>query len=150
TDAGVHDSPWSVDVSWGDASSHDVFTMTSPGTLPQHMHTYADNGLYTVTVKVTDKDGGVGTSSFTLTVVNQPPSVTAAANQSAVAGTAQSFDLGSFGDLGINDSPWTVTVTWGDSNSTTFTTNSRGALGAQSYTYAAAGTYSVRVTVTDK
>ena len=31
-------------------------------------HPYADNGIYTVTVKVTDPDGGVGTGTATVTV----------------------------------------------------------------------------------
>src|SRR5262249_25510070 len=52
-------------------------------------------------------------------------------------------------DPGTNDSPWTITVNWGDSNNSSFTRTTQGALSAN-HTYAAAGTYTVTVTVTDK
>src|SRR5262249_34834639 len=54
-----------------------------------------------------------------------------------------------FSDPGVNDGPWTVTVTWGDTASTTFTTTTQGAL-SQAHTYINGGTYTVAVTVTDK
>src|SRR5205807_9877911 len=57
------DSPWTVDVNWGDSSS-DSFTKTSTGSIGSHSHTYDDNGTYTVTVKVTDKDGGSDAQTF--------------------------------------------------------------------------------------
>src|SRR5207237_5911362 len=115
-------------------------------------HTYANNGAtpYTVTVKVTDKDGGSGTATFKVTVANVPPSVTAAADQSASEGTAQSFNLGSFTDPGP-DSPWAVDVAWGDgSPHTTFNQSTTGSLGSQPHTYADNGVYTVTVKVTDK
>src|SRR5205085_320211 len=52
------DSSWSVDVDWGDGSAHRTFTKMATGSLASQSHTYADNGGYTVKVKVTDKDGG--------------------------------------------------------------------------------------------
>src|SRR5437588_13051765 len=41
TDPGA-DNPWTVNVSWGDSHS-DSFTMSAPGTIPAHSHTYDDN-----------------------------------------------------------------------------------------------------------
>src|SRR5438105_5776357 len=58
SDPGVNDNPWAVDVNWGDSSSHTTFNQSSQGSLGSQSHTYADNGTYTVTVKVTDKDNG--------------------------------------------------------------------------------------------
>src|SRR5439155_7335927 len=57
TDPGA-DNPWTVDVNWGDGHS-DSFTMSAPGTIPAHSHTYADNTAdsYTVTVTEKDRDG---------------------------------------------------------------------------------------------
>src|SRR5206468_1981527 len=75
TDAGAGDSPWHVDVNWGDGSDHTTFT-SSPGSLGSQDHTYADNGDYTVTVKVTDKDGGVGTATFQAQIANVAPKAT--------------------------------------------------------------------------
>ena len=46
------DSPWLVDVDWGDGSTHTTLSRTSTGTIPAQSHTYAD-GPATRTVTVT-------------------------------------------------------------------------------------------------
>src|SRR5205807_809655 len=136
TDHGENDGPWWVDVNWGDGGSHTTFTTSSQGPLGTHSHTYADNGNYTVTVTVTDKDGGSGSASFQITIANANPVVTPAANQSGVEGTAKSFSLGSFSDLGVNDGPWGVNVSWGDGTlDSSFMASSQGSLGSLSHTY---------------
>src|SRR5262249_51515947 len=85
-----------------------------------------------------------------ITVTKVPPTVTpAAALQSANTGVATSFDLGSFGD-GDVDRPWTVTVPWGDNQSSTFQVAARGSLGSLVHTYAAKGLYTVTEKVADK
>src|SRR5439155_911061 len=94
------DSPWSVDVNWGDGSPHTSFTEATTGSLGTKPHTYADNGVYTVTVTVTDKDGGSDSKTFKVTVANAAPAVTAPADQSSTEGAATSFNLGSFSDAG--------------------------------------------------
>src|SRR5262249_33853338 len=87
--------PWSVDVNWGDGSSHTTFTASSTGSLGSQSHTYTDGpATRTVTVKVTDSSGGYGTGSFQVSVNNIAPTVTAASNQSASEGTSTSFSLG--------------------------------------------------------
>lgn len=73
TDAGS-DSPWTVDVDWGDGSAHSSFTLASAGTLGAQPHTYADNGSYAVTVKVSDQAGNATSQSFQITVANIAPS----------------------------------------------------------------------------
>jgi hypothetical protein len=75
TDPGP-DSPWTVDVDWGDGSDHGTATMTSTGSLGSLDHTYADSGSYQATVTVTDKDGGAGTATFNVTVANVGPTAT--------------------------------------------------------------------------
>src|SRR3989442_2880593 len=85
----------------------------------------------------TDKDGGTDSKTFKVTVNNVAPTVTAPANQSANEGASTSFTLGSFSDPGVNDTPWTVDVDWGDgSPHTAFSTATHGALGMKSHTYA--------------
>jgi PKD repeat protein len=150
SDAGVNDAPWSVDVNWGDGSPHATFTAASQGPLGSQSHTYADNDLYTVTVKVTDKDNGNASATFKVNVANVVPAVTAAADQTGDEGTAKNVSLGSFSDPGA-DSPWAVDVDWGDNSThTAFSAGSAGSLGSQSHTYADNGTYTVTVKVTDK
>jgi PKD repeat protein len=72
TDPGA-DSPWAVDVDWGDASPHSTFNVTATGSLGSQSHTYADNGNYTVTVTVTDKDSASDSTTFSVAVSNVPP-----------------------------------------------------------------------------
>src|SRR5207245_1475357 len=113
-------------------------------------HAYADNGSYTVTITVTDKDGASGGNTFTITVANVAPTVTAPSNQTANEGASTSFTLGSFSDPGA-DSPWSVDINWGDGSShTSFNQAIIGSLGSQSHAYADNGNYTVTVRVTDK
>jgi PKD domain len=146
------DDPWQVTVDWGDGSTDTVFTEATPGPIAATMHTYADDGLFTVTVTV-DEDNGAGadgSATFQVTVANVPPEVTAPADQNAGEGTAHVFELGSFTDPG-DDDPWRVTVDWGDgSTDSVFTESSPGAITDTSHTYADDGLYTVTVTVTEE
>src|SRR5205085_2708801 len=81
------DSPWAVDVDWGDGSSHATFNSTVTGALGSLSHTYDDGpATRTVSVKVTDKNGGSDTKTFQVAVANVAPTVKLA------AATAQSVD----------------------------------------------------------
>jgi hypothetical protein len=84
TDPGP-DSPWAVDVDWGDGSTHAAFDSILTGTLGTEDHTYADSGSYTVSVKVTDKNGASDTETFAVAVANVAPTVAlSASNDTAV------------------------------------------------------------------
>jgi hypothetical protein len=112
---------------------------------------FADDGNYTVAGRIYDKDDGFTTYTHVVTVDNALPFVTSYGDQEATAGQSAEFDLGSFGDAGVNDGPWTVNVNWGDaSTNSTFLAPSQGSLGLLAHTYAAAGSYTVTVRVTDK
>src|SRR5207237_1316686 len=114
-------------------------------------HTYADNGLYTVSVDVTDKDGATGSASFHATVHNVAPTVTAATDQPSAEDRRHSFGLGSFSDPGANDNPWDAYVNWGDGSPVDHLAfSSQGSLGSASHTYDDNGSYTVTVKVTDK
>jgi hypothetical protein len=161
TDPGP-DSPWSVDVDWGDGSAHTTFTETATGpvttakTITAQSHTYADNGQYTVTVKVTDKNGaannGVGSATFRVDVANAKPVVSPPADDTGLEGTPRSFGLGSFSDAGTNDNPWKVSVDWGDGSGVENLPDraTQGPLGSAPHAYDDNGTYTMSVTVTDK
>jgi uncharacterized repeat protein (TIGR03803 family) len=74
---------------------------------------------------------------------------TAAAAQSATATVAHTFSLGSFTEA-YATAPYTVTVNWGDGTAnTSFSMSGTGTITPQSHTYAAGGSDTVSVTVTD-
>jgi len=83
SDPGVNDS-WMVDVSWGDSSTTPSFS-SPQGTIAAKTHTYADNGSYTVTVKVTDNTGDSDSKTFTVTVANVAPKPKALTFEQAAA-----------------------------------------------------------------
>ncbi|MDP2988974.1 MAG: PKD domain-containing protein, partial [Kiritimatiellota bacterium] len=71
-------------------------------------HAYCDNGEYTLTVEVTDDDGGVGTDMRKVTVRNVPPKVDAGDDPFAYPGFPISLEA-CFTDPGWCD---THTATW--------------------------------------
>ena len=97
-------------------------------------HTYAAHGTYTVTLTVTDADAAADTASQQVSV-NTPPEATFTFE---CDGYACHFDAtGSTDDNGIQSHAWTT----GDGTSLSGAT--------ASHTYAAHGTYTVTLTVTD-
>lgn len=86
------DGPWTIDIDWGDASTHDSLTANAAGSLGALSHTYADNGIYTVTIKVTDKAGNTATKASKTTVANIAPTATF----TAATGTLDEGGTGTF------------------------------------------------------
>jgi PKD repeat protein len=102
---------------------------------------YADNGIYTVTLAVTDNNGAMGTDTATVTIENVAPAVVdAGSDQMVNEGATVSFS-GSFTDPGSGD---THTIEWnfGDDNTAS------GSL-TPTHVYVDDGSYIVTLTVTD-
>jgi len=92
--------------------------------------------------------GNLLTVTFDVTCTpppNQQPSVNAGPNQPEVTGISVSLQGASFSDP--DHGPWTVTVDWGDGNSSQFTMTSEGSIGA-SHTYVVLVPTDFHVTVT--
>lgn len=68
TDPGTQDGPWATTIVWGDGSANTVGSAATATTPVSATHTYATAGSYTVTLRVTDRDGGEGSAQRTLTV----------------------------------------------------------------------------------
>ncbi|HEY3438700.1 MAG TPA: PKD domain-containing protein [Actinotalea sp.] len=103
-------------------------------------HTYAAAGTYPVTLVVTDDKGGTGTVAHSVTVtappVNQPPTASFTSSSTFLAASVDGSGS-SDGDGTVASYAWD----FGDGSTATGVT--------ASHTYAAAGTYSVTLIVTD-
>jgi len=117
----------------------DPFDITpASGTLTP-THTYADDGIYTVTLTVTDDDGGMGTDTCTVTVNNVAPTVVAGLDRTAECCDDVLFS-GSFSDPGAD----THTIKWDFGDEST----AAGTL-TPTHKYCDIGVYTVTLTVTD-
>ncbi|HSP80475.1 MAG TPA: DNA/RNA non-specific endonuclease [Myxococcaceae bacterium] len=108
-------------------------------------HTFADDGVYTVTVTVTDPYGAYSTASLPVLVSNVAPLVGTLSGATLLPGEFY-IASGTFVDPGQDT--WSATVDYGDGSGVRSL-----ALAGQGFTlghlYGAAGTYTVRVSVTD-
>jgi PKD repeat protein len=160
SDLGAGDTHTIV-VDWGDGSAPETRTSlvdASGGLTIPLEHTFADNGVYVLTVTVTDDDDAVGADVATLLVANAPPTIEAGADRSGQPGTPVAVSA-TFADPGTRDTH-TATIDWGDGSSVTavVTETPFGPPGSIAgltgtitgdHVYAAAGVYTVTVTVTD-
>jgi len=161
TDPGTLDTFTAV-IDWGEGSP-ESFTYPAGTTSYSETHQYLDDNPtgtvsddYTVTVTVTDDDGGVGTTDATVTVNNLDPVVTdldmdQPNEQFVLPGVHELHFTGVFTDVGTQDTH-TATWDWGDgspieSGVIVEAAGSGSVTGA--HTYSTPGDYTVLLTVTD-
>ena len=69
TDPGTLDAPWSVLTTWGDGKpAAGPSQVSAQGLAITQTHRYTKAGSYTITVRVTDKDGGTATSNIQVAI----------------------------------------------------------------------------------
>ncbi len=165
-DAGVHDLH-TVTVDWGDGTQELV---TLDGRSFQASHLYADDDgtasvsdTYLISVAAVDNAdaSSVANASVTLTVVNIAPTVVSVTSDAfdtgALVSAGQTINLEAlFKEYGFSDTH-TATIDWGDGTTTTSADSvtlsfdsvaGSGAISA-AHTYAAAGLYTVTLTLSD-
>jgi hypothetical protein len=166
TDPGVNDT-FTCTVDYGDGEG-DVAGTVAGTTCNGPSHTYADNGIYTVTVEVTDDDTGAGSNDAAHQVDNVDPTITATTNSAADCGATAEGGLvevsADFSDPGF-DNPVAGTVEdfdlseidWGDGTvEPANVVEIPGSVGTPttgtvsgSHMYATGGIFTITVTVTD-
>ena len=117
-----------VDYAWD-------FGDTNTGTGATPNHTYAANGTYTVTLTVTDDDGRTDSESHSVVIAAYPTA--------AFTTNIDNLDVAFDGSISTDPDGVIVDYAWdfGDANTGTGAT--------PNHTYAADGTYTVTLTVTD-
>jgi hypothetical protein len=163
--------PWSIDVDWGDGTTHGASSVSSVGSLGSLSHTYGEEGTKTVTVKVTDtSDGRSDTKSFQVGV-SDPKVVAAGVPVFATACSPLSgVLLATFKDPGgaepnpsdptdgIPSHYHVVSIDWGDSTPLDTTSGSIGYSGSPgsktdpftvtgSHTFETEGTFTITVVI---
>jgi len=110
-------------------------------------HVYADDGSYTLSVTVTDDDGGVGTLSVPTVVKNVSPTFAQPDNQ--LAEDDPVVLAGVFADPG--DDSWSGTVDWGDGSGPMPVSVDADAMAfSAQHVFVDHGVYSVSVTLSDE
>jgi len=112
---------------------------SAPVALASTSHVYAQNGVYTATLTVSDGDGGVGQSTAQVVVINVAPTANAGSNKSGVEGATFSF-AGTAYDPGVLD---VLSYSWDFGDGATATGASA------SHVYKQDGTYTATLTVSD-
>ena len=130
-------------IDWGDATPAEAGTVNESDGSVAATHAYADDGIYTVTVTVSDDGGGVGEGSYTVTAKNVVPTATAGGPYSGIEGSTISF-TGSATDPGAD----VLTFEWDfDYHPLTFDVDGTGA--TPQHLYTESGFYKVALRVTD-
>lgn len=104
-----------------------------------------DDGVYTIGLRVDDGQGGIDTTTTTLTVTNVAPTLSTTGTRSATAGGNYTLNLSAVDDG--NDTITSWTINWGDGNIETFAGNPS----SVTHTYSNSGfTYNILASATDE
>ncbi|TMI47677.1 PKD domain-containing protein, partial [Candidatus Bathyarchaeota archaeon] len=128
-------APYTFSWNFGDGTANVAGGTTNPNT---QSHTYQVKGSFMVKVNVTDANGAKQTASSTIAITPRPLTVTFTVSANPTVGSPVTFTATATGGT----APYSFSWNFGDGSIL--------ANGAQvMHTYAAKGTYSVSVTVTD-
>lgn len=147
----VDSSVWTVFADYGDGTSPETINF-NPDKIFTLIHTYGDNGIYTITATVTDNEGASKTDTLKVTVNNIAPSVSiiTAPIDPVSIGTEITVNA-SFTDPGILDTH-TAIWNWGDGTTSEGIVNEMNGTGTveDTHIYATPGVYTITLNVIDK
>ncbi|MDY7230634.1 PKD domain-containing protein [Hyalangium rubrum] len=139
---------WSAQIDYGDGSPVETL-LDAYGDNLWVYHEYQDSGTYPLTVTITDDEGGVGTRTVLVEVLNVAPSVVDFSQSSEVSEGAVYTAHGQIRDPGQD--AWTITADFGDGSEPQpiDPTGYDGTFTA-SHVYDDNGLYTVTFTITDE
>ncbi len=119
----VNAQPHTVVIDWGDGSSAVAFTDEQQGSgnvLARHV--YADDGVYTIEMRVIDSVGNMTSTTSTATIGNVDPLLVSADPLAIEEGSEVRLNLATLTDPGFSSTTagtqetFTATIDWGDSS----------------------------------
>ncbi|MCZ2341134.1 MAG: choice-of-anchor A family protein, partial [Bacteroidales bacterium] len=139
TDPGILDTHTAT-IAWapGDSMAATVVETNGSGTATGS-HAFADPGVYTVTVTVTDDGGAVGTAQVVVTVQATNPQAVISGPSTVLEGSEYPLALASAAPVDSWD------IQWGDGTSSTLS----GSATSASHVYADNGAYAISATATN-
>ncbi|MEM6795477.1 MAG: PKD domain-containing protein, partial [Acidobacteriota bacterium] len=149
SDVGVLDTHTAT-IDWRDGTVEPGTVVSGDGGgLVSGAHAYLDDGAQEIEICVTDDDGGEDCGAFPATVINVDPSFSVGPDRLAYVGEGLAVEV-PFTDPGTADTH-TATIDWGDGIAEAATVAGGAGSGTVtgSHDYAAEGTYTVEVCVTD-
>ena len=139
---------YSCSVDYGDGSGPQVGAV-SGNACQGPPHTYARLGTYTITVIVSDSNGGTSSASKSVSVSNVAPAIVKVTATPALTKTGSTVTASaSFTDPGTSEK-YTATWDWGDGSTTVVNLGSAARSVGGSHVYSRAGFYKVKLTVSD-
>jgi PKD repeat protein len=136
--SGSTDLDGTIDLYEWDIDNNGIYDYSSPS--PTQSHTYAQDGTYTIKLRVTDDLGATDEATTTASISDTAPTASFTGNPtSGTVPLTVSFTNNSTG----YDQP--LSYEWDFDNNGTVDSTAQN----PSYTYTTAGTYSVKLTVTD-
>jgi hypothetical protein len=152
-DTGGTASDYAATITWGDGNtSTGAVTATASGFVVSGSTTYSEEGTFPLSVKIADAGGSTTVLTGAVSVANAPLSVSTLTLKSGTPALNEIASVAfSDADPGAIPSDYAASVDWGDSTTTTGTVAAAksGFTATASHTYAAKGTYTVTVTISD-
>jgi len=156
-DDSTNASSFTASIDWGDGSPVTAGTIAQSDTefIVLGEHTYSDEGLFTVTVTISDVPPGTGTATTTSAgTVNEADVLSGTPTTFSVpSGVSFTTTVASFSDTLTSNvaGDFLATIDWGDATTSAGTVSGGGGSFQVSgtHTYAGSGTFPVIVTLTD-
>jgi len=119
---------------------------TAPLVSPNPLHTFADDGAFTVVVTVTDQVGAARSQSLLFVVANGPPELIALVGATSGAMGNSLLFVATVADPGAAQDTLTWTWDWGEGTTPTVGVN----LSSASHAWSAAGSFTLLLSVADE